>query len=130
MLNLHSYHNEYKNQLVRNNPPRLESISIMQIWNFRVLEIIQIFFFFFFTRDRITEHKFMEISVLCIVTRTRYIPFRPHAFRIFIATPLSRLIIRFPYHALAWSTSVCKRNAARSGSEYFCDWFYWSWHRT
>lgn len=31
LLNLHSYHNEYKSQLVRNNPPRLESISIMQI---------------------------------------------------------------------------------------------------
>lgn len=49
----------------------------------------------------------MEISVLRIVTWTRYIPFRPRAFRIFIATPLSRLIIRFPYHTLAWPTSVC-----------------------
>lgn len=48
LLNLYSYQNESKSQLVRNNPPRgLESISIMQIWNFRVLEIIRIFFFFF-----------------------------------------------------------------------------------
>lgn len=49
LLNLYSYHNESKSRLVRNNPPRgLETISITQIWNFQVLEIIRIFSFFLF----------------------------------------------------------------------------------
>lgn len=57
----------------------------------------------------------LSAGLLYIVTRPGYIPFRPRAFRIFIATPLSRLIIRFPYQTLGLGRQACRRNAVPSG---------------